>query len=133
VSNVYAELVWALKPDSWYSEELTKELGDLKPGDMVYAVVVDYKSGDTFGQQGGYAQIMDVFGTFEEAEGLYRECMALNEARSYTRITQGIEFQGKHYYVAWDGFFESVNSMEVWHLVIRGGPGTGGVKTRHGR
>ena len=133
VENVWAELVLDKKANNWYNSELTKELDDVKPGDTVYAVVVDYASGDTFGRSGGYAQIMDVFKTFEEAEGLYRECTAHQELGRERPITQGVSYGGQDYYVAWDGFFESVNSMEVWHLVVRGGSDSNGVKIRTGR
>lgn len=131
VDNVYAELASAPESSSWYSKELVKDLGDVKPGDSVYAVVVDYESGDTFGRWGGYAQIMDVFSTLEEAEGLYRECVAHAE-QTVKRIAQGVEYAGKSYYVAWDGHFESVNDIEVWHLVIRGGAGSHKIKFRTG-
>ena len=131
VDNVYAELASAPESASWYSKELVKNLGDLSPGDTVYAVVVDYESGNTFGRAGGYAQIMDVFETFEEAEGLYRECVAHAE-QAVKRISQGVEYAGKSYYVAWDGLFESVNHIEVWHLVIRGGSESNGVRFRTG-
>lgn len=133
VSNVYAELTDEAEGEWSYHGELVKELGNLKPGDTVYAVVVDYESGDTFGRSGGYAQVMDVFDDMATAEGLYRECVAYHERdKRAAKVVQGVQFLGRDYYVSWDGYFESVNDIEVWQLVIRGGV-VDGVRLRTGR
>ena len=134
VDNVFAEIVPEAGDNRYYSHDLIKEFEvEVKPGDTVYAVVVDYESGDTFGRSGGYAQVMDVFLTMPEAEGLYRECVSHMENYKQTRIYGGLEYGGQNYYVAWVGYFESVNDIEVWALTVRGGVTSDGVKLRTGR
>lgn len=88
--------------------------GDLpvEPGDCVYAVVADYESGSTFGRDGGHASVVDVFTDVETAGACAR---AAEQAESYR-----FYFQDREYYASWQGYFESLNEMQVWAVKVGG-------------
>lgn len=128
VSNVSATLTED-KPDKagtggWGS--YVKEFEGLKAGDTVYVVVADYESGDTFGRSGGHYQILDAFASADEADALLEAANAYNDqggSRS-ERISRGLSHNGVNYYVSWDGYFESLNSLDIWAVDVRSLPGT---------
>lgn len=111
---------------SYYGESHGKELGDVKVGDTVYAVVADYESGCTFGRDGGHASVLDFFTDPDEA----REFAALavkpdSEGRNWrgdsTKVCgYSFEYKGQNYHRAWVGYFESLNSLDVWECRIKG-------------
>jgi hypothetical protein len=90
---------------------------DANPGDLVYVVVADYESGDTFGRIGGGYQIIDVFADEVEADNL---CAA---ALDFTNNRNGMSFsfvhKNKNYYASWVGYFEYLNDIVVWPVHIR--------------
>jgi hypothetical protein len=83
-------------------------------GTTVYAVVADYDSGSTFGHDGGHAQVLDGFLTPEEAKAL------LDAANAGTE--HGFEHNGKDYSRSWVGYFESLNSLDIWDVQVRLNP-----------
>jgi hypothetical protein len=114
----------------WYTESWDGEL-DVSVGDTIYAVVADYETGDTFGRDGGNAQILDVFSTFEEAEGLAAAAL-VKQSGDMPEWRRGYEYSfdynGKTYHRSWAGYFEHLQSLDVWKVVVGGGrkgPGYG--------
>jgi len=135
VDNVYAVQTTDALQDSYYSNPV-KEF-DVDLGDNVYAVVVDYESGDTFGRDGGYYQVVDAFDNTEDADVL----LALTRAydtdnggrnRGYTNV---LEYKGVQYYAGWKGYFECTQSIDIWECPVRGsaGKGTGRHSYRKGQ
>lgn len=118
VSNVFAF------PDKsnghHYGASVSRDL-DVKPGGTVYAVVADYESGDTFGRSGGHADVLDVFATEEEAAALLEAAQAPPESADF-RARYSFEHNGETYRRAWVGHFESLNSLDVWDVVVRQNP-----------
>lgn len=84
---------------------------DVKKGDTVYVVVADYSSGDTFGTDGGYYQVVDVLTDEEEAEELSKAASAVSGL--------SLEFKGREYYVGWTGYFEFLNNIHVFAEIVR--------------
>jgi hypothetical protein len=91
-------------------------------GDSVFeidTVVVDYSTGDTFGRDGGYYQVLDVFEDPNQAQELKR----LAEAYTHDygkRVQQSqLTYLGKKYYAGWLGYFECVNEIAVWECDVR--------------
>jgi hypothetical protein len=106
--------------NSYYGDSAVREL-DVQIGDTVYAVVADYESGDTFGRSGGHAQVLDVFATLEEAEALVKAALAVPaDDTSYSRY--GFTHNGKDYSRSWVGYFESLQSMDIWDVQVRQNP-----------
>jgi hypothetical protein len=96
-----------------YGDSIAKDL-DVKYGDTVYAVVADYSSGSTFGRSGGHAQVLDVFTTPEEAAALAE---AAGAGTDYS-----FEHNGKDYSRSWVGYFEDLNDLAVWDVIVRQNP-----------
>lgn len=115
VSNVTARLTDRDVTD--YSDDsIVREL-PVGPGDTVYAVVADYESGSTFGRNGGYASVLDVFTTEIEAAAL-----ALAAAQEPGDDRYAFTYNGETYYRSWEGYFDRLQSMDVWVLVVGGSP-----------
>jgi len=68
-----------------------------KPGMLVNVVVVNYNSGDTFGSSLGHIEIVGVYDSQLKAEEV---ALSIKEGK----------YKG---YCAWDGYFESLNHVEV--------------------
>ena len=111
VTDVYAWVArdWEQDDYSWGSAWR----GDLpvQAGQYVYAVVADYSSGSTFGRDGGYAQVVDVFADVETAD-------ALRQLADGYHNDYRFEFQGKEYFANWCGYFESLQDMKVWAVRV---------------
>jgi hypothetical protein len=108
VSNVVAFVEGEAHP--YYGDSHGKEL-DALPGDVVYAVVADYSTGDTFGREGGQAKVVDFFLDSDQAD-------RLREVAAHTQDYR-FEFEGETYYAPWVGYFEHLNSVEIWACTIR--------------
>lgn len=116
VTNVIAYTVPEL--NAHYGSSCGVELDGVEPGDTVYAIVADYESGCTFGRSGGHAQVAAVFATPEEAEALLR---AINDRDPATE-RYGITFNGVEYHFDWVGYFDSLNDLSIWDVVVRSNP-----------
>ena len=113
VTNVYAK-VDPRDDDYYYSgDTLSKDFDELMPGAMLYAVVADYESGSTFGRDGGHACILDVFDNKADAESLARAALKADAKES------SFTWRGKSYYRAWVGYFERLQSLDVWYCPLR--------------
>lgn len=114
VTNVVAYLESAER--SYYGDGHGKEIEGAKRGDTVYAVVVEYTTGDTFGRDGGQSKVLDVFTDPKEAADLAQRA----EDHDYSTDGFGFEHNGVDYYTPWCGYFESLDKIEVWEAQIRG-------------
>jgi hypothetical protein len=84
-----------------------------------YAVVVGYTTGDTFGHN-FTATVVDAFETYEEAQGLAQEIDRVYGVWEYgTRKPYEFEFNGKEYYASWNGYFEHLESVDVFPVEQR--------------
>lgn len=83
----------------------------VQPGDTVYVVVATYTTGDTFGSDGGQTQILDAFVDPDEAAEL---AGVAKEADQYS-----FEHNGQNYRPAWIGYFEHLDDMSVWEVVVK--------------
>lgn len=123
VSNVVAFIEG--QEVSYYGDSHGKDIPGLKLGDTVYAVVADYESGCTFGRDGGHASVLDFFATGEEAKALADAALKPDGkedrwGRSVDRFDYSFDFNGETYHRAWVGYFESLNSLDVWECRIKG-------------
>ena len=82
-----------------------------------YAVVVGYKTGDTF-NTGFAAVVVDAFQNAAEAnalaEFLDKEYSDWYRTRQYSSTGGTFTFNGKEYYPAWTGYFEHFVSVGVY-------------------
>lgn len=96
---------------------------DVVPGDVVFATMVQYNTGDTFGHSaGGETEVLGVFKDYKDAISL--QIMAENFERSpkdpkieYNKFQ--FEFQGRMIHVGWTGYFESLDSVWVATLTVQ--------------
>lgn len=101
-----------------------KALEGVGRGDRVWAVVAQYSTGDTFGRDGGQAQLLDVFASEAEADGLLAACDDWNAEKSANddwrwwdepvkarkpRVQGPLVYQGTEYYTSWTGYFEALD------------------------
>ncbi len=87
---------------------------EAKPGDTVYAVIVRYSTGDTFGREEGLAICVDVFTDEAKADAL-AEVIRDHGSDGEFRINH----EGVEYYCSWVGYFESLEDVLVETLVVR--------------
>ena len=124
VSNVVAFLEPAQV--NYYGSSHGKDLGDVSVGDTVYAVVADYESGCTFGRDGGHADVLDVFTDREEAKALVTAALTPDGeretwgGRKEKSFGYSFEHNGQTYRRAWVGYFECLNSLDIWVCRIKG-------------
>lgn len=98
-----------------YGDGHVKDL-DVNPGDTVYAVVVVYETGDSFGRDGGQTKVLDVFTDAEEAAALAQKATEHDSNKD----GYGFQHNGVDYYTPWCGYFESLDSIDVWDVQVRG-------------
>lgn len=126
VENVTATLVQELQP--YYGDSLGKEFPDhVGVGTTLYAVVADYTDGCTFGRTGCQGKVVDVFEDPDEAAALARVAHATTDY-SFTH-------NGKEYSANWVGYFEHLQALDVWAIVVNGAssyPGASGPGFRRG-
>lgn len=102
--------------ESWYSDPVIEI--DAEVGDTVYVVVVDYSTGDTFGRDGGYYQVLDVFTSDEDAVKL-RQLAEDYDNGGYRVYSNELAYKGKKYYASWIGYFECTNEIAIWECTVR--------------
>jgi hypothetical protein len=109
------------RPQSGGWDSIVRDL-NVGSGDTVWAVVADYESGSTFGRSGGYATVLDVFDNEPDAT-------ELAYAAEYGTAEEGrpskgtFTVNGVEYYRTWNGYFETLQSMDVWEITVQGGDG----------
>ncbi len=89
-------------------------------GDTVYPVIATYETGDTFGRDGGQTDVLDVFATYEKAESLsaWIESIARDDYRRDGRYAFSETFEGKEYHLAWRGYFENFQKVDIYPCVV---------------
>lgn len=101
--------------DTYWTESLCQDLPDhIGVGSTVFAVVVDYSSGCTFGRTGATGQVLNVFDNAEEASKLAEAALAEDD---YSFTYNEIEYRR-----SWVGYFEQLQSLDVWEITVRSGP-----------
>lgn len=93
----------------YWGESALVEL-DVQPGQSIFAVVADYTSGCTFGRTAGHSQVLDAFTSSEQAEQLKA---AAQQSNGYS-----FTFGDKEYRPDWYGYFEHLQSLDVWELTL---------------
>lgn len=116
VSNVWASYCEDA-PRSWSDSIIIREPENFNG--TLFAVVADYSSGSTSGRDGGYSQVLDAFADSETAEALAKA--ALECERDGWRISYkySFTFNDKEYSRSWAGYFEDLNSLDVWEIKVR--------------
>jgi hypothetical protein len=115
VSDVIARVKRDGHKTEYWGDSVCKQFSDnVGPGSILFAVVADYSSGSTFGRDGGHASVLDAFEDEAEALGLQAE------AKRVQRSAFTFNYGGKEYYSSWTGYFESLNSIDVWTVTVDG-------------
>jgi hypothetical protein len=116
VTNVWASYTDE-EPRSWGESIIIPEPENFNG--TLFAVVADYSSGDTFGRDGGHSQVLDAFADNETAEAL--AYIALEHKRDGWRVDYdySFTFRDKEYRRDWWGYFESLNSLDVWEIQVK--------------
>lgn len=81
-------------------------------GDTVHVVVAVYSTGDTFGRDGGQTQVLDAFTDVDKANALRSKAASVSEEFNFTH-------DGKAYPAPWVGYFEHLDSVEVWGVEVK--------------
>lgn len=99
--------------NAYYGSSCGKDMDDVSPGDTVWAVVVDYESGCTFGRTGGHSKVVDIFKNSATAN-------ALRTALENSGDAWEVDFEGQRYYCGdWKGYFESLNAIGIWPTTLQ--------------
>lgn len=121
VTEGYVSNVWACvsdkEPRNW-SESIVVDMPGVEAGDTLYIAVADYSDGNTFGRYGGYSQVLDAFTDQETAEGLAKAADEATEVDWRKEYGWDFEFNGKQYHRSWAGYFEILNSVDVWKVTV---------------
>lgn len=123
VSNVVAWLEG--QEVHYYGDSHGKEIEGADIGTKVWAVVADYESGCTFGRSGGHAQVLDFFDNPAEAKALSVAALTPDGERERWGGKEKVfdysfTHNGETYHRNWVGYFESLNSLDVWECRIKG-------------
>ena len=110
---------------SYYGDSHGKEIEGADIGTKVWAVVADYESGCTFGRSGGHAQVLDFFDNPAEAKALSVAALTSDGERERWGGKEKVfdysfTHNGVTYHRNWVGYFESLNSLDVWECHIKG-------------
>jgi hypothetical protein len=89
--------------------------------DAIYAVVVHYSTGDTFGRSEGCIDIPIAFVNLDEANKVAKEIDSFDYR---TEKNSKHQFQDEKYgfHKCWTGYFETLNGVEVKKLTSQGTP-----------
>lgn len=91
---------------------------DLKQGDPVHVVWVEWSSGDSFGMSNlGYVEAFGAFSKWEDAIGL-SDVLKASDINGYKFVTStGQVFECG--YVPWHGYFESLGDVHIDTAFLR--------------
>lgn len=115
--------VWAC-----FTEDSTRTWGDsiimeapegFEDGGTLFAVVADYSSGDTFGTSGGHSQVLDAFINSDTAEALAAKALEHKKDGWRVEYEYDFKFLNKKYHRQWAGYFEHLNSLDIWEVQVR--------------
>lgn len=99
-------------PDHQYGSSLLKDMPGVSLGDTVHVVVAVYSTGDTFGRDGGQTTVLDAFTDVDKANALRARAADVDDF-TFTH-------DGKEYRADWTGYFEHLDSVEVWGVEVKG-------------
>jgi hypothetical protein len=90
---------------------------DVKAGDVVYAVVAVWSTGDSFGHDdASNSEVFGSFQTYEEADKFKTELENIKDHDGSYNFT--FEIGGRKIYVPWIGYFESLDYIEIVSGVV---------------
>jgi hypothetical protein len=93
------------------------EVPDWKNGtDTVYAILVHYSTGDTFGRTEGCIDIPIAFVSVEEANKVAKE---INSFDKRSNTDDQLRDPKYGFYKGWTGYFESMTGVEVKKLTLQ--------------
>jgi hypothetical protein len=95
----------------WYGND-TFDV-DANSGDLVYAVIARYSTGDTFGNDDGRVAVMDVFSNVEEAATLTEALECSERAKDSAVVDFELKHGEREYYLPWVGYFEQLENVDV--------------------
>lgn len=104
-----------------WSEEF--EIDDkIKRGQVVYVVLANYDTGDTFGRDYNKTKVVEVFTSADDAHNLVK--IINNQRADYSsdgKIDRNYNFfyKNKQYYKFWEGYFESLNGARYESIQVR--------------
>lgn len=94
---------------------------DIKPGDTVYVVTAVYSTGDTFGHDAGHC--MEFISYHKNSEIAYRNKKnieaGLNKDKAYNYTIELDNGNTVSRYCPWDGYFESLDYVEVNEFIVK--------------
>lgn len=99
------------------------QINGFAPGDVCFAVVAQWSTGDTFGQDSGACVgVLGAFRDRETAEQLADEARSFRNDKSEEHLSNyELEFQGQIIHIGWTGYFESLDGIKVQEIVVRNG------------
>jgi hypothetical protein len=104
------------KENSWRSGRF--ELPGHKPGDVVFIIVVQYGTGDTFGSDGGQTEIIDVFSDAREARAVIDWLEGKGNTGPISEFSAKCPVNGKEYEIPWTGYFEWLQGIHLEAEII---------------
>lgn len=88
--------------------------GELAEGDLIYVVIANYSGGDSFGHAS--RKYVDVCSINKDSNIAYDNLRALGSKKPIITLDNG----GTHsYYRSWDGYFESLDSLEIHTMIVK--------------
>lgn len=102
------------------SYDLVRE-DDVKDGDILYLVVVQYSTGDSFGNESGLVEFVDTFRTLEKARACLKAVKNSNDTTLVYIMDNGAEYRSS--YTSWSGYFDSLEDVYIKELVVGRQPG----------
>lgn len=88
--------------------------GDLAEGDIIFVVIANYSGGDSFGWANN--KYVDVCSINKDSNIAYYNLKALGSKKPIITLDDGTTHS---YYRSWDGYFESLDSLEVYTMIVK--------------
>ncbi len=121
---------WSFKK-IWYVDDIEKHYGDItseldiKPGEEVYVVWVEYDTGDSFGYATcGSSDSVAVFKNYEAAEDFKKHIESEkytpdpDKKYMYMNVYEALDGQKVHFYGSWQGYFERLAEVHIEHTRV---------------
>jgi hypothetical protein len=101
-----------------WSSSIIETSFEAKVGQVVFAVIVVYSSGDSFGSSSGNTDVAGVYNTAETAYKVRSLIMYDNENNQRDFDYLKIEGEPDIYPGTWKGYFESLDSVRIETVLI---------------
>lgn len=89
---------------------------DLKEGDIIYVIIATWSTGNSFGNSINGA--VDVCSITVDQERAYRNLNLLKQHRGGLTSIELDNGKTMEFYRPWDGYFESLESLEVYEMIV---------------